>query len=350
MLRWDQLVHESDEELARRDIAEVNLACAADLPGSKWINHEYCTEFLDRAAGLVEQATERAWPKFQRRPWQYEKSEAYFRVLVLITVLQRDLGVRYNPDKISENVPLDTADTFIHGIIQGNGGTCASMPVVYAAVGRRLGYPIKLVSTKGRHSEHMFARWDVPGGERFNIEATNKGLSTFSDDYYRTCRYQLTPEMEKKGGYLKSLTPREELSGFLVQRAFRWKDVKQSRRAADALAWASALVPDNEYHINTLKKDMNEWLIRLGSLKPAAFPALHIWAPRRRYPATLPLETEHRLLGIEATENLLSDEELENKWWKPMRHGKLRSPGPKVALVDYVDGYCHIRFQFTNRP
>jgi hypothetical protein len=52
---------------------------------------------------------------------------------------------------------------FLHGLTQGRGGTCLSMPVAYVAVGRRLGYPLKLVTAKG----HLFARWEsLDGKER----------------------------------------------------------------------------------------------------------------------------------------------------------------------------------------
>src|SRR5207244_190021 len=99
----------------------------------------------------------------------YSNSWAYFRTLNLVTVLQRDLGLRYHKAEVPEAAEFETADQFIFGAIQGNGGTCATIPIVVIAVGRRLGYPLKLVSTKG----HFFARWDDPSGERFNIEATN---------------------------------------------------------------------------------------------------------------------------------------------------------------------------------
>ncbi len=39
-------------------------------------------------------------------------------------------------------------------IADDNGGTCVSMPVLYTAVARRLGYPVKLVLAKG----HAFCR------------------------------------------------------------------------------------------------------------------------------------------------------------------------------------------------
>jgi hypothetical protein len=43
--------------------------------------------------------------------------------------------------------------------------------VLYVAIGRRLGYPLKLVECKG----HLFVRWE-DAKERFNIEGTSRGL------------------------------------------------------------------------------------------------------------------------------------------------------------------------------
>jgi hypothetical protein len=54
-------------------------------------------------------------------------------------------------------------------------GTCSSMPVLYVTLGRRLGYPVKLVTAKA----HLFVRWEQTG-ERFNLSKnmTSDGIST----------------------------------------------------------------------------------------------------------------------------------------------------------------------------
>ena len=167
--------------------------------GKRSTTQGFCLETLDRGAAEIGEYTERVLPLFYRNPERYEHSEAYFRVLVMITVLQRDYGVRYNPEKIPLEARFETADSFIHGAIQGQGGTCATLPIVYAAVGRRLGYPIKLVSARvGDVASHCFARWDGDS-EQFNIEASAQGLSCPPDDYYRTGRYEITPEVEPPG-------------------------------------------------------------------------------------------------------------------------------------------------------
>ena len=110
--------------------------------------------------------------------------------------------------------------------------------MVYAAVGRRLGYPIKLVATRGKTSGHLFARWDDPKtGERFNIEASGPGLTTPGDDYFRTRMYDCGPEVEAEGCYLQSKTPRMELAGFLQGRAWCWEDATPTRCAWRTTSW-----------------------------------------------------------------------------------------------------------------
>jgi hypothetical protein len=345
------LVWLSDWELGRYDIAAVNLACAEGLPEADDIDADYCLDTLDQWANAVRSYTTRLMPQFRRKPHEYENSEAYFRALALITVLQRDLGVRYNPAKIAEDAPFDTADSFIHGVIQGDGGTCATMPVVYAAVGRRLGYPIKLASTRGKVFSHLFARWDDPRtGERFNIEAAGRGLTTPTDDYYRSDplhrRYDLSPEVEAEGCFLRSMTPRMELVNFLGDRAWRWADVRDWWRCVDSWAWASSLVPENKLKQNSLKRCMIEWDKEQRARKPMGFPDVLVRATSRQFPESLPVELEQDICGLTAVHHMLTDPRLEEKYWRRMRQGDfIRTP--TLAVADFADDTsCRISLKF----
>lgn len=344
---WRALVRLTDDELSRHDIAAVNLACAADLPGADRIDFGYCLYKLDDWADCVKVFTTQSLPQFKRRPREYENSEAYFRTLALITVLQRDLGVRYNPAKIPEDAPFDTADSFIHGVIQGDGGTCATLPVVYAAVGRRLGYPIKLVTTRNRTSGHLFARWDDPtSGERFNIEASGIGLTTPADDYFRTGLYQCDAKAEAEGGHLRSKTPRSELAGFLGNRAWRWNDMRYWKPCVEAWAWAAELSPQNKHVLNSLKRAMNEWDKEQWRRKPAAFPRIWIQRQGRLFP-NIPLEVERDIHGLDCTHNLLSDPRLEERYWGKMRRGDIDQM-PCGAVATFLQNEsCRIDFQFN---
>jgi hypothetical protein len=163
----------------------------------------------------------------------YHHSEAYLRAEFLVQVLWEDLGVKYDLSAKDNFSFKDSRVAFLHGMIPGPGqttadtpgGTCASMPVMYVAVGRRLGYPLKLVATKG----HDFVRWDgmdspiAAWRQRFNMEGTH-GFSSFPDDYYKTWPFKLTDDEVRKGGYLVSLTPLQEFAQFLAARGHCGED------------------------------------------------------------------------------------------------------------------------------
>jgi hypothetical protein len=264
-------------------------------------------------------------------------------------VLQRDLNVRYNPAKIPEDAPFDAADSFLHGILQGAGGTCATMPVLYAAVGRRLRYPIKLVCAYGGQANHLFARWDDPTGERFNIEATGRGLSCPPDDYYRTGRYAMPFEVERAGCFLQSMSPSQELALFVANRAFIWDDHGRFAEAADCLCWASALEPQNLFHLNTAKLRMNQWLRQLSPRKPPGFPEVFVTTKRRRYPQALPIDVEVHMIGTEITEHVLNEPRFNAQWWEPMRRGERLSRMPVQIEVESSAYHCEYSFRFATR-
>jgi hypothetical protein len=166
MLHLKQLVRLSDEQLANLDVAEVNLACAEGLPRAEQIPYAECVDRLNHYARCVHDYTERRRLLCPGDVAQYDGSEELFRVVCMISVLQKVFGVYYNPAKKPIDAPFDTEDIFIHGALVGGGGTCASLPVIYAAVGRRLGYPLKLVSTRGHvlpQSKQEFAFVRVSG-------------------------------------------------------------------------------------------------------------------------------------------------------------------------------------------
>ena len=229
----------SDEQLASVDIAYLNLLCATGLPGSESLNLAACRQTLDMWTELIRQQTEKYLYKFQQHPEEYENKEGYYRMLMLVTVLQQDLGVHYNTDRI-ENVDFTKSqDLFIHGMIGSqNGGTCVSMPVLYTAVARRLGYPVKLVVAKG----HVFCRWDT-ASERFNIEGAGVGMNSHSDEHYQTWPQPLSAAEIKNNVYLRSLTPREELAVFMAARGHCLQDTGRSAESYVAYAHAHELDP-----------------------------------------------------------------------------------------------------------
>ncbi|MGA2033249.1 MAG: transglutaminase family protein [Thermoguttaceae bacterium] len=261
----------SDAELATHDIGELNLLVGRGLPGAEDLDLGACLEKLAAWANLVRLNTDHWWPNFMRSPEEYEDSPGKFRMLCLVTVLQRYLGVRYYyPFNEGEYDGTDSKNLFIHGLLSAHGGTCNTMAVLYAAVGRRLGYPLKLAHAK----EHYFLRWEEPGGERFNIEATSEGFCPHDDAYYHRRPKPLTDEEIAGGIYLRSMSPHEELAEFLVQRGTCLKEHLLTYPALEAFYFANRLFPKSPtlrgaWAIATMLWSMIEHSSRVLSCKHA---------------------------------------------------------------------------------
>jgi hypothetical protein len=198
---------------------------------------EKSLKMFDLWAAWVKHETDRHLYKFQKAPAEFNDSEAYFRILMMICTLQEDFRVFYNKDPKMragpvELVPSDFTffgkpkDLFVHGLTEGeHEGTCASLPVIYVAIGRRLGYPLKLVECKG----HLFVRWE-DAEERFNIEGTNRGLNCYPDEEYMEWPWPISKEEMETGMYMKSLSPRRELAAFLELRALCLLENKRGKQ------------------------------------------------------------------------------------------------------------------------
>jgi hypothetical protein len=301
---WRELVHLPELELTKLDIAAVNLACAAGLPGSDRINAAGCLRCLDDWARGVGEVTGQAVERdFRRNPAKYDSSEPLFRMVTLVHSLQTYCGVRYNPAKIDARPgdPFETDDQFLHAAIQGPGGTCASLPVVYAAVGRRLGYPVKLAYCNG----HVFCRWDDPlTGARVNVEGTrHDGVNSHPDDHYRRWPFPFDARAERFFGYLRSLGPRGELAEFLLQRAAVWESAGEYLHAVDAAAGAVTAEPEcgrNAFRVYRLVQDWVKRLRGAGRIG-GGFHYPKSPAGPRRWP-DIPWELEAEVRSLDAAE------------------------------------------------
>ena len=236
-MTFAELVTLAPSRLEGCDIATMNLLCAEGLPNAEGLNLKTSLALLDGWVVRVKSETQRHFYRFQKNPAEFEHSEGYFRMLMMAVVLSEDLQIRYNPERIASPGPAaledgffsDSRDVLLHGLLGPRRmGTCSSMPVLYAALGRRLGYPLKLVTTKG----HLFVRWDGPT-ERFNLDATGQGLNRYDDEYYRSWPFPVTEAEIQEHGYLKSLTVAEELAVFL---SIRGHCLEQAGRYAEAVS------------------------------------------------------------------------------------------------------------------
>jgi hypothetical protein len=217
-----ELLALSPAEIEHCDIARMNLLCAEGLPGAENLNVDESLATLDEWAQHIQSEIDRNFHHFKEDPAYYYNSENFYKMLMVSVVLYEDYNIRYNPKWIEapmeirddDHFAADSRDLLLHGLIGDQRmGTCGSMPVLYTALARRLGYPVKLVTTK----EHIFMRWDSPT-ERFDMDATGKGLDKYDDEFYKTFPFPVTEQEIKEEGYFKSLSPEEELSIFLSTR------------------------------------------------------------------------------------------------------------------------------------
>ncbi|MCK9304752.1 MAG: transglutaminase-like domain-containing protein [Bacteroidales bacterium] len=233
-----ELLDLPEDKLARVDIARMNLLCATGLPNSENIRLNDHLQTLDRWAEVAKKAEEKYLPTYYQNPAKFENSLSKFKAITLALTIQEDLKCKYNIELVRSGVMQDmrrtkffsdSRDLFVHGLIERRTGTCSSLPVLIIILGRRCGYPLYLVTSKG----HLFCRWQ-DSHETFNIEAASRGVNIFPDSHYRTFPYPFTNREMNNEKYLKTLTSFEELGVFMNTRGLCLQEHNLFRQAVEA--------------------------------------------------------------------------------------------------------------------
>jgi hypothetical protein len=227
-----------------------NCICAELLPGTRSISTREVLALLSRwasAAGRYTRDAERHWSSQPNN----RDSHAIFLVLCLVTFVERGLGVKYDFAAIGSSSFKDATTDFLPGVVVHRLATCASFPVLYVALGRRLGYPMHLAIAKG----HVFAKWiSADSGEHFNIDAVGHGLNTPPDEYYLTWPRPLTSRDLATGEFLRPLGPQEELSLFLCTRGHCLADNGRLDEALAVYEAANRLWPRPDAHASFVQE------------------------------------------------------------------------------------------------
>jgi len=245
-----ELLSMRPDDLGKVDIARMNLLCATGLNGSENMNIHEIETTLDRWAVWVRSETRQNLHRFRDNPAAYENSTIYYQMGMLTTVLQQDFKVQYNPARIPiggldepDNIFFaDSKDVFLNGLASTRAmGTCSSLPVLYVAIGRRLGYPLKLAAAKA----HLFVQWELgENNAHVNIEGSGHGFHIENDAYYRKWPYPMSDDELIMGHYLQPMTPAQELAVFLETRAACLDATNRMVEARQTYAEAAALIPD----------------------------------------------------------------------------------------------------------
>lgn len=239
-----ELLALAPEQIDQCDVERMNLICAEGLRGAEDLNLNRCLAILDSWTRHVESETKRNYHRFQENPKEYDNSEAYYRMIMLATVLQQDFGAHYSPDRAAPQLrgewePNDkfygnSKDVFIHGLLGTNNvGTCSSLPVLFVVVAQRLGYPVELAAAKG----HLYVRYEEED-RHLNVEATSQGMNTYPDEHYRNWPHPVSEDEARTYGFLRPMSKREMLGAFLTIRAGCLTSMKRFDDAAGT--WAQA--------------------------------------------------------------------------------------------------------------
>ncbi len=252
----------------------------------------------------------------------------------LATVLYRDFNLRYRKQVIPLDDELffrDPANSFVHGIIEGKGGTCSSMPPLWAAVGRRLGYPLKLVGAK----RHLFIRWEGTDGERFNMETTSGGFVSHPDEYYMTWPGVTTAEEVKRYRFLEAYSVEREIQSFISQRGRALMENGRHGEAVGAYIQGFRQCP-HEAVLVSLRNAVILWGRHLLGSMGGRVPSLQICNRPRVHPE-MPLDYVNQITYLEALEIVLRDPVKCEQWWEPLRRNPQQPPPglPKMIRVTY---------------
>ena len=260
-----ELLALSSANLEKCDIGLMNLLCAEGLPGAENLDVQECLKKLDGMAEYVKSETQRHEYRFREHPDEFKHTEAYFRMAMLGTILVQDIGIQYNlgiafpqldGEKPTMAAGANSKDMFIHGLLADNHfGTCASMPVLYVAIARRLGYPVNLASAK----YHYYVRYEDWNNKHLNVEATmTQGFFTPTDDEYKYGQFPCTDKEINEYGWLRPLTNKELLGHFLDTRAICLGDAKRYDEAKDMLLISASCFPDTPLRKVSLQKYLHQ--------------------------------------------------------------------------------------------
>jgi hypothetical protein len=232
------------EELDQVDIGRANLLCTEGLPGAEGLDVEEHVGRLDAWAERCRRMTQHHLPGFSSIAHHFQHSEPKWRLCAMAKLLRDECGVGYHEQRINgEPDWSDSQDLLIHGLTgPRRRGTCASLPVFFVAIARRLGYPVHLAKAPA----HCFSRWD--GADSDNAEWREQTNVEFHGDigfnpdehYYEfPLRWPESMRRRHRTGdpslvYLEALPPAEEFANSLCQRAVCLEAVGRHREAVNA--------------------------------------------------------------------------------------------------------------------
>lgn len=239
----------SDDELERTDLVRLNLAVARGIPGLESLDVEKYVRTVDQWTNAFRQLLPGMERMFHATPRKWKNDLRFFRVVMLMGFIGYDLGIRYNDEQFRQQTSgnmevwyTDPGDLFLHKLIDTKQGTCANMPVLHAAIARRLGWPVGIAAARS----HFISRFD-DGTVYHNIEATGvrQGAVVSDPDEVYIERFKLPKRATACGSDLRKLAAREMIGVFLGLRGRHYADTNRMPLADLDFALARVLYPSH---------------------------------------------------------------------------------------------------------
>jgi len=126
---------------------------------------------------------------------------------------------------------------YLNRVLTTKQGNCFSMPLLYVAVGQRLGWPIYMVDVP----DHAFVRYVDPAYKEQNIEATSGGGYVPNERYVKD--FLVSEKGRKSGAYLRTRTRRDMLGQLIGLNGVTSAQRGQLTKAIAAPTCAAQLSP-----------------------------------------------------------------------------------------------------------
>jgi hypothetical protein len=212
----EEMLNRNDESI---DLALANWFVAADVPQFANLTQKAYFSELETMTTQVQKEMERR--QEVARSKGKNPNDPPVRCAIFCGAMLK-LGFAYREEFAQNdltavqmrNLYADADNILLVGLLRTMRGSCVSMPLVYLAIGQRLGLPVHLVHI----GKHFFVRWQEPG-YRINIETTAIDHVWVTDDDSVYVEEEGMKLEDVKGNDLQNLSNKEVIACLLFTRS-----------------------------------------------------------------------------------------------------------------------------------
>lgn len=240
-----ELLPLTNEELAKVDPLVINLLVAKGILSLRHLDIEHYVKLRDRWVEEVRRTFRRNESKFHADPERWHDRLEFFRMLLLLEYMARDLGIRYREDQrfVEAIRYTDPSDLFLNGVMDTRQGTCGNISALFFSMAWKLG--LSNIAMACQRCHH-YCRY-VDGDLIRNIHADAmgpRGVPVVTDKEMIEVE-RVSPMAIRSGSDMRSLTPQQTLGIFLGLRGRHFVDTGRVIDAEPDFLLARFLFPNH---------------------------------------------------------------------------------------------------------